>query len=119
MIALAREGGGADPCSHQDGRDADLAADRLDQRAADRRQARLRLRPGEMAGPRAGDAAIEIDRGTGHPLADLARTVGPGGSVLGGGTATKPALPHGNTPPGMFCLLAAVDPKAKEERLLD
>jgi hypothetical protein len=74
---------GRNPSSHQDGWDADLAAGRLGQRAADRAQARLRLRLGELAGLRAGDAAVEIDCGTGHPLADLPRPVRPDGSVLG------------------------------------
>ncbi len=66
--------------------DAELAAEwavRLDDRAADEMQVRLRRRVCELAGLRPGDHAVELGCGTGSLLADLAAAVGDSGAVLG------------------------------------
>jgi ubiquinone/menaquinone biosynthesis C-methylase UbiE len=66
--------------------DGGLAADwavRLDDRAADDMQVRLRRRVCELAGLRPGDNAVELGCGTGSLLADLAAAAGPAGTVLG------------------------------------
>ncbi|MGH3550722.1 MAG: methyltransferase domain-containing protein [Pseudonocardiaceae bacterium] len=55
----------------------------LDQRAAGGDQVRLRARLSQLAALRAGDHAVELGCGTGTLLAELARTVGSGGRVLG------------------------------------
>jgi ubiquinone/menaquinone biosynthesis C-methylase UbiE len=66
--------------------DDELAANwagRLDDRAADDMQVRLRRRVCELAGLRPGDQAVELGCGTGPLLADLAGVVGPSGTLLG------------------------------------
>jgi ubiquinone/menaquinone biosynthesis C-methylase UbiE len=66
--------------------DEELAGDwagRLDQRAADDMQVRLRLRVCRLAGLRPGGHAVELGCGTGPLLAGLADAVGPSGTVLG------------------------------------
>jgi SAM-dependent methyltransferase len=58
-------------------------AGRLDDRAADDMQVRLRLRVCQLAGLQPGGHAVELGCGTGSLLADLADAVGPSGTVLG------------------------------------
>jgi len=58
-------------------------AGRLDDRAADDMQVRLRLRVCQLAGLQPGGHAVELGCGTGPLLADLADAVGPSGTVLG------------------------------------
>jgi ubiquinone/menaquinone biosynthesis C-methylase UbiE len=76
----------ADPFLTSADWDEELAGDwagRLDDRAADDMQVRLRLRVCQLAGLRPGGHAVELGCGTGPLLADLAETVGPSGTVLG------------------------------------
>jgi ubiquinone/menaquinone biosynthesis C-methylase UbiE len=76
----------ADPFLSSADWDEGLAGDwarRLDDRAADDMQVRLRLRACQLAGLRPGGVAVELGCGTGPLLADLADVVGPSGTVLG------------------------------------
>jgi ubiquinone/menaquinone biosynthesis C-methylase UbiE len=66
--------------------DEELAGDwagRLDDRAADDMQVRLRLRACQLAGLQPGGHAVELGCGTGPLLSGLADAVGPSGTVLG------------------------------------
>jgi len=58
-------------------------AGRLDDRAADDMQVRLRQRVCQLAGLQPGGHAVELGCGTGPLLAGLADAVGPSGTVLG------------------------------------
>jgi ubiquinone/menaquinone biosynthesis C-methylase UbiE len=76
----------ADPFATSADWDDELAGDwagRLDGRAADDMQVRLRLRVRQLAELQPGGRAVELGCGTGPLLADLADAVGPSGTVLG------------------------------------
>ena len=69
---------------------AQRMVDVLDQRSASLDQVKLRERIIELSGVGPGDSVVEIGCGTGALLCDLARSVGPGGRVIG--TDVQPAF---------------------------